>query len=268
MLGFGIRHPFFGAVIEYFKTAIEREGYDILFISTKIGNSNIKTYLDHCKQRDVDGIFIVYADFNDPKIIQVLESDIPTVTIEISHQPVNSVNSDDYEGLMSAVDYLVALGHERIGHISGDLGTYSAQERRRGYEEGLNKHNIPVDDDYIVEGNLFTFEGGYKAMKKLIELENRPTAIAAAGDILALGAIKCAHDHDLHVPNDISIIGYDNIDMLGYMSPGLTTVAQNVEMMGRRAAELLIQNIADPTMNKKEIVLATKIIERDSCKSV
>ncbi|MDA3846854.1 MAG: LacI family DNA-binding transcriptional regulator [Vallitaleaceae bacterium] len=267
-LGFGIRHPFFGAVIEFFKEEVEKDGYDIIFISKNIGKSNVKTYLDHCRLRGVDGVFIACANFDNPEIQQLINSNIPSVTVESFDNKIHSVNSDDFHGLYMGVEYLARLGHTKIAHIAGDATALAGQERKRGYLAGLKNEGIEAVEDYLVGGNMFSFDSGYKAMKVLLGLDNPPTAITTSGDMMALGAIKCIRDAGYHIPRDFSILGYDNIDMLEYMALGITTIAQNVSQMGKKAANILVQNIKVPGMNKKEIILDTKLVIRESCRDL
>jgi len=267
-LGFGIRHPFFGAVIEFFKEEVEKDGYDIIFISKNIGKSNVKTYLDHCRLRGVDGVFIACASFDNPEIQQLISSNIPSVTVESYDNKIHSVNSDDYHGLYMGVEYLVKLGHKKIAHIAGDESVLAGLERKRGYLDALKDSDIEAIEDYVVDSNMFSFDSGYEAMAHFLALESRPTAITTAGDMMALGAIKCIKDNGYHIPEDFSILGYDNIDMLEYMALGITTIAQNVSQMGKKAANILVQNIKEPDMRKKEVVLDTKLIIRESCRDI
>lgn len=264
-LGYGIRHPFFGAVIEYFKEEVEKAGYDLLFISKSIHQTNVHSYLDHCRQRGVDGVFLPNAEFETEEIKELLLSDIPKVSVETSSGRTNAVNSNDFEGMQEIVNYLIGLGHRRIAHICSNMDEFAGIERKKGYEAALRDHKLEIRDDYIVRGHLYSYESGYECMEQLLSLEDLPTAVAVTGDMMALGAIKAIQDKGLRCPEDISVTGYDNLDILKYMTPGLTTVGQNTQLIGRKAAELLLNQIKDPLLPCKEIIINTRLFVRESC---
>lgn len=267
--GIGFRHPFFSAIIEYFKNAVEKEGYDILLISNSIGGkTNVKSYLDHCKQRGVDGIFIAFAQFEDESIKKLISSTIPIVSIETFNGQFNCVNSDDFQGSYDATTYLYHLGHRSIAHIAGTQSSYAGLERKKGYLKALQDLNLPIREDYIFDGVFFAWKNGYDAMQTIIDFKDRPTAVVVAGDMMALGAVKCIIDSGLSVPEDFSIIGFDNIDILQYSIPGITTIAQDFENLGRKAAELLLANMLNTELPKSCICLPTTLIERNSCKKI
>lgn len=269
ILGVGFRHPFFAAIIEYFKNAVEKEGYDILFISSSIGGkTNVKSYLEHCKQRGVDGVFIACTHFEAESIQNLVSSNIPCVSVEIFSNLINCVNSNDYQGSYDATNYLYNLGHTKIAHIAGADGSYAGFERKKGYLKALQDLQIPLRKEYILDGGYFAWKNGYNAMHKIIRLKDRPTAIAIAGDMMALGAVKCIMDMGMSVPEDFSIIGFDNIEILQYSIPGITTVAQDFESIGKKAAELLVSNMLDLNIPKQCIYLPTMIVERASCKKI
>ncbi|MBC7959800.1 MAG: LacI family DNA-binding transcriptional regulator [Vallitaleaceae bacterium] len=267
--GVGFRHPFFAVVIEHFKNAVEKEGYDILFISSSIGGkTNVKSYLEHCLQRGVDGVFIAATQFEAECIHGLVSSDIPCVSVEIFTDQISCINSNDYQGSYDATKYMHDLGHRKIAHIAGADVTYAGHERKRGYLSALQDLEIPLSNQYIVDGGYFAWKNGYNAMAELVKLKDRPTGIVVAGDMMALGAVKCIYDMGMTVPDDFSIIGFDNIEILQYSIPGITTVAQDFENIGIKSAELLISSMINPSFPKQCIYLPTNIVERDSCKKI
>ncbi len=269
ILGVGIRHPFFAAIIEYFKKAVEKEGYDILFISSSIGGkTNIKSYLEHCRQRGVDGVFIACTQFEEESIQSLVASNIPCVSVEIFTDQINCVNSNDFQGSYDATTYLYNLGHRQIAHIAGTESSYAGLERKRGYLNALEDLGLPFRKDYVLDGGYFAWKNGYTTMQKIIRLKDRPTGVVVAGDMMALGAVKSIFDAGLGVPEDFSIIGFDNIEILQYSIPGITTVAQDFENIGLKAAELLVSNMLNLEMTKQCIYLPTTIVERASCKKI
>lgn len=264
VLNMGMRHPFFNAIIQSFKTEIEARGYDLLFITKDIGGKQL-SYLDHCRMRGVDGVIIVCVDYQQKEVQELLNSDIPCVMIDLEkHEKALTVCSDNIMGSYKAVEYLYSIGHRRIAHIAGKEHTYPGDKRVEGYKIALNKLGIAKRDDYIIDGGYFTFEGGYKSMQKLISLDKPPTAVFVAGDMMAMGAIMAIKDAKLSVPKDISVIGFDDIDFARYNSPALTTIKQDKNLMGKVAADLLTDHILG-AIDKTSVMLPVELIIRESC---
>lgn len=264
---YGIEHPFFNAIIESFRKTVEKSGYDLLFTSNQIGNES-KTYIDHFQYRGVDGVVIFCSANGDPDIEKLTSSTIPTVLIDLDSRDSSVVYSDNEYGSQLAVDYLHSLGHERIAHIAGDQKLYAAGKRLNGFLNAIKGHNLEVPDEYIVDGGYFKYEGGQEAMKKLLALDVLPTAVFVAGDIMALGAISEIRKKGLDVPKDISVIGYDDLKMVEYTTPALTTIRQDTGLIGRTAANLLIEQINTKTKQSMSVKIPVRLIERDSCRSI
>ena len=262
--GIGIRHPYFSAVIESFKQVAATKGYVLMFISKDVGGRR-SGYLENCKLRGVDGVVVILSDYDDPDLQELLDSNIPSVVIDYDTTQAHAVYSDNIEGSYRAVEYLHSLGHRRIAHITGGMNTFAGAKRETGYTAALKRLKLQPQEAYIVAGAYFSIESGYAAMMKLLELEERPTAVFAAGDHLALGAMIAAKEHGLSLPRDMSIIGYDDIDLAQYLTPALTTIRQDSVRMGSRAAEILIQSIDNDTTSLEAIVLPVELVVRESC---
>ncbi|MDT8862938.1 LacI family transcriptional regulator [Alkalihalobacillus sp. MEB130] len=263
----GMEHPFFNAVIESFRKKAEKSGYDLLFASNQIGNDP-KTYIDHFQYRGVDGVVIFCSVDGDPEIEKLIKSKIPTVLIDLESRESSVVYSDNEYGSHLAVEYLHSLGHEKIAHISGHKDLYVAVQRLNGFLNAMRKYNLDVPDDYIVDGGFFHYEGGQKAMRQLLKLKELPTAVYVAGDLMALGAISEIKKNGLNVPEDISVIGFDDIKMVEYTTPALTTLRQDTALMGKTAANLLIDQINNKTKQCMSVKIPVHIIERESCRSI
>ncbi|WP_410515046.1 LacI family DNA-binding transcriptional regulator [Paenibacillus sp. BR2-3] len=262
--GVGIRHPFFSAVIESFKQVAVAKGYDLMFISKDVGGKQ-SGYLENCRIRGVDGVVVFLSDYVDPYFQELLDSDLPTVILDFETAQSHTVCSDNSAGALQAMEYLVSLGHRRIAHISGGMNTFPGSRRQLGYEKALEQWDLERRESYIVTGEFYTLEGGYEAMKQLLQLPEPPTAVFASGDLLALGAIMAAKDSGLNVPRDISVVGYDDIDLAKYITPALTTVRQDTALLGSQAAEVLFDTINGTLNGYKALVLPTEIIVRASC---
>lgn len=266
LLGLGLTHPFFSGVIQAFRIAVEAEGYSMILISNNIGNSKIESYLNHCNQRNVDGVFILCTNKDDKSIQELIHSKIPTVLFDIPDDTAHVVISDHYQGAYDAIEYLVSLGHVRIGHIYGSELTLAGADRKKGYLDAMEANDLIVNEAYVASGGYFDFKYGKQAMLGIIKSEEiLPTAMFIASDIMALGAIQACHEEGIKVPEDISFIGFDNVRFLDWITPGLTTVAQDYDALAKACCKMLIQAIGDSDMQVAHEVIPTHIIERNSC---
>ncbi|MFC5774960.1 LacI family DNA-binding transcriptional regulator [Ectobacillus antri] len=266
-LGIGIKHPFFNEVIESFKQYVEMYEYDLLIVSRNLYNSK-KSYLDHFRYRGVDGVVVVCSNVDDEQVKELMNDPIPSVVIDLSSETSSVVFSDNRLGSKMAVDYLYSLGHTKIAHIAGHEKTFAGQQRLQGYLESMKTLSLDVVEDYVVDGDYFSHEGGYLAMKQLLALESPPTAIYAASDSLAIGAIEAIRDHGFDVPKDFSMIGYDDIALARYMNPKLTTIRQNTHEIGQKAAELLLKQINTKEKLIEQVKIPVELIVRESCRKL
>lgn len=264
--GLGIKHPLFNAVIESFKKMVESKGYDLMFISKDIGERKF-TYLQHCQFRSIDGVIIVHSDYHNEEVQELLDSTIPCVLIDMESEKASMVCSDNSRGGFESVAYLHSLGHRKIAHICGGDDTFAGPERREGYTAALKQFELPLKSEWIVQGHYFTYDDGYRSMQTLLNLMDRPTAIFVASDYMALGAIQAIEDYGLHVPTDFSIIGFDDVELARYVTPRLTTVKQNTDVMGSKAADILIDAIDNNRTISKHMI-PIELIVRDSCQRI
>ncbi|GAE26481.1 transcriptional regulator [Halalkalibacter wakoensis JCM 9140] len=264
---YGMEHPFFNAVIESFRKNAQKNGYDLLFASNQIGHDS-KTYIDHFLYRGVDGVVIFCSVEGDPEIEKLIHSHIPTVLIDLESRDSSVVYSDNEDGSVQAIDYLSSLGHKKIAHISGHQELLVGVQRLNGFLNGMRKYKLDVPDEYVVDGGFFTFEGGEEAMNKLLRLKDLPTAVYVAGDLMALGAISAIKKKGLSVPEDISVMGFDDIKMVEYMTPALTTLRQDTALIGKTAASLLIEQINEKQKQCMSVKIPVTLVERDSCRPI
>jgi LacI family transcriptional regulator len=192
--------------------------------------------------------------------------------VAVDHHPGDTdfptVIATNREGTLEVMDYLIQLGHQRIGFVGGRTDLQSAIRRHQGYIDSLQRAGIPIDPDLIQDGN-FTMEVGYRCGEQLLGLAERPTAIFAANDQSAFGVIKAAHEMGLKIPDDLSIVGFDNIPEAAYHLPaGLTTVDQGLLEMGRAATEMLIKLVKDEEVSETIYKIPTKLVVRGSCRAI
>ncbi|MNW37327.1 HTH-type transcriptional repressor PurR [compost metagenome] len=266
--GAGLLHPYFGGVIEGFKKVATSKGYDLMFISKHIGGKK-GGYLEHCKLRGIDGVVVVLPDYTDPYFKELLDSDIPCVLLDQESDLKSTISSNNMDGSKQAVDYLYGLGHRSIAHISGGT-TYAGEQRLQGYLKAMEQLGLTVLPEHIIQGSYdYTVESGQKAMEQLLSLEHLPTAVFVAGDNLAVGAMLAMKKHGLNVPEDMSIVGYDDIEMAKYLTPALTTIRQNTYALGSRAADMLICSIEGGSEARPQTdQIAVELVVRGSCREV
>jgi LacI family transcriptional regulator len=193
----------------------------------------------------------------------------PVVTIDPNNECPEclTVIGTNHAGAMAAMEHLISLGHRRIGFIGGRPDLQSAQRRLQGYQDALRQANIPVDQDLIATGD-FTTETGRLCARNLLSLSDPPTAIFAANDQSAMGTIEATCEMGLRVPEDLSVIGFDNIPEAAYYDPALTTIDQFIEEMGRVATGKLIDLIQGQPLESDLYKVPTQLVVRDSCRFV
>jgi LacI family transcriptional regulator len=219
--------------------------------------------------RAVAGLLLVGARIDDPVIAQCRDTGAPFALVNNStpEDGVNSVDCDNVSGATAATRHLLDLGHRRIGFIAGPDDSSNARDRRRGYEVALRAAGVAVDASLIAPGR-FEEDGGAAAMETLLCLADRPTAVFAANDMMALGALDALRDAGLRVPEDIALVGFDDIPTARYIAPRLTTVHQPIYDVGRRAAETVLAQALAPSDAPPAAchqMLDTRLVVRESC---
>jgi DNA-binding LacI/PurR family transcriptional regulator len=221
----------------------------------------IKTLLS----RPVDGI--IFVEYSHQTTSDVLErSNKPRVFVHrLFGSPIkNSVVPDDYYGAGLATEHLIGLGHDRIGYINGPENWHTCRARLRGYQKTLASHNLPLDASLIQPGD-WEMDSGSAAAQNFLKQDKPPTAIFAANDSMALGAIYAIQDAGLRIPEDIAVVGYDNRNFTTTVRPRITTVSMPVIEMGGVAAELLLKQIAEGRKEEEEIKVKGQLIIRETC---
>ncbi|SKA73730.1 transcriptional regulator, LacI family [Clostridium sp. USBA 49] len=210
-------------------------------------------------QREEDNIFIHH----------VLQKEIPIVVVnrEIENNSVVNILSADYQGVYNAVKYLIHNGHKDIAIIEGKKGFKSSIDRKEGFINALIDNKIQINNEYIVPGE-YNIESGYEGMKKLLSLPKIPTAVFCSNDNTAVGAMKAIIDSGLKIPDDISIIGFDNSIVCKYVTPALTTIKKPTKEFCTMGAEKLLKIIDGEEVKKERIYINTEFIIRDSVRSI
>lgn len=259
----GLAHEYFSAVLDSFKVRVEQLGYDITFINRNLGGKTM-TYLEHCHYRGVDGAVIACVDFTDPQVIELVNSDVPVVTIDHVFNNRMAVLSDNVAGLSALVRTAYSQGHRRIAFIHGER-TAVTENRLAGFYKSCDELGLEVPDVYVREGIYHDATRCAQETKALLALPQRPTCILFPDDFSAMGGYNAIAEAGLSIPEDISVMGYDGIYLSRVMKPQLATYQQNTMMLGRTAADKLVQMIEHPRVTLAEQLLVTgKLLEGDS----
>lgn len=263
-----VLHPFFQEVMVGFKRAVGTAGFDLLFFTNQKPGIEKFSYAQRCHHHRVDGVVLMGVARHDPALIELAASNIPCMAIDVDvvGKRAGYVISDNRGGARQAMTHLVGLGHKRIALINGFPTALAGYDRFIGYREILEEAGLSYRADYVRDGE-FTWEHGYSAMQALLDLAEPPTAVFAAADQIALGAIKAVHERGRRVPEDIALVGFDDIGVAAQVHPALTTVRQDKEELGRVAGEALVRLIENPGSTAPILTLPTELMIRESCGS-
>ena len=257
---------YMGEIIRGIDDALEANDYNLMLYTTHQRKTKESAYVTKIARNLADGLLLILPR-NEKAYIETLhQRHFPHVLIDYQgyNQQIPSVITTNKKGARDATTYFIESGHRRIGFITGTMEFGCARERLVGYQETLTEHGIPFDPALVLEGD-FTQQLGYQQAQQLLSLPIPPTAIFVSNDVMAFGVMEAARERGLHLPQDLSIIGFDDIPQAAHMHPALTTVRQPLEEMGRSAVKLLLQYIADPMAEMARIELPTRLIIRESC---
>ncbi|MDQ0223927.1 LacI family DNA-binding transcriptional regulator [Metabacillus niabensis] len=260
-----IMNTVFLGIIEGIEAEASKNNYKVLLGNTNNEVDNEYGLIDLLKQKQTDGMILFSARMERKRLLELCENHPVVLTMDyIDGLKIPSVSIDNISSSRKAVQHLISLGHTRIAHISGPFKYASSKDRYKGYEQAMLHNDLKIDSMLVQEG-LFTFESGYNQMLKLLAMEHPPTAIFAANDEMAMGVIKAAKERGLNVPNDLAVVGFDNISFSSIFDPALTTIAQPVYKMGELSMRLLLDQIRGNSQMKSQYILESDLVIRESC---
>ncbi|MGZ9583339.1 LacI family DNA-binding transcriptional regulator [Paenibacillus marinisediminis] len=254
-------HSFFFETVRGVNNSIG-ENYNLVVKSIDHYNDNFTTI----DSQRFDGIILMSQSEQDNSFIyHVLSKKIPLVVLnrDINDSQLINILPADRKGAYDAVSYLIAKRHKRIAIIEGKSGFKAAEERKEGYMRALMDNHLPVEGDLMIKGS-FTMESGYTAMQQLLQISNRPTAVFCCNDEMAVGAMKAIHEAGLHIPDDISIMGFDDSPFGSYITPSLSTVKRSICSVSEEGATRLLKIMHQPNYPGEKIFIGTEIMERAS----
>ena len=264
-----ISNPFFAEVAVGIETRAKELGYSVIFCNTNNDFIGEKAALTIMKGKMVDGLIVSLSNQAKKEVESFRETNLPIVQIDrkITSVEYPGVFVDNINSAYTATKYLIDLGHKKIIHFTGDLNSQTGIDRLEGFKKALKEACISKHDTMVLEG-IYSVDSGKASMRQLLKLEYKPTALFAASDLQAAGALYVASHAGINVPGDLSIIGHDDIDLSYLLNPNLTTMEQPKKQLGELAVDLLIKKIgqksSDKLANEKDIVLNTNLVIRES----
>lgn len=263
-----IQHPFFNDVLVGFKRHSGIAGYDLLLFASEAAAAGGQptSYLQRCLHHGVAAVALMGVDPTSPELVRLARAALPVVSIdlELEGRATSWVASDNENGIHQAVSHLAGLGHKRIAHIAGPLETTPGRERLRGFRLAAAAHDLPYDERHVAYGDFY-FDSGQAAMGRLLALDEPPTAVVAASDMMAMGALRAVREAGLRVPRDVSVVGFDDIQAAGMGHPSLTTVRQDREAIGAAAVDALLGHLADNgSAAPARVTLPVELVVRES----
>ena len=267
----GLTHEYFAGVLNGIKAQAEMLGYDITFINT---HNRKMTYYEHCKYRNLDGVVIACADFEEPEVQEVVNGAIPSVTIDYIFNNCTSVSSDNVKGMRELVQYVYKMGHRKIAYIHGESNSEVTKERLASFYMTLEELDVDVPDEYVKSSEYLNAVKAEKLTNELLNMTDAPTCIFMScifypDDLSYSGGFNAIKSRGLKVPDDISMVGYDGIKLSQILNPKLTTVEQQSRKIGMLAARELIACIENPkTALVKRVVVDGRLLEGETVKDI
>ena len=259
----GFTHSFFSPVLEAFKAEAERRGYDITFVTHDIGRTPM-TYLEHCRYRNVDGVCIVCADFERDEVRELVSGELPVVTIDHVYNNRTCIQSDNRQGMADLTRHILSMGHRRIAYICGQTSAVTTQ-RKTTFLRTMIEAGLSVPDESLVEACYHDPAATREATLRLLGADPRPTCILMPDDYAFLGGREAILSAGLRIPEDISVAGYDGVQLIQLCQPRLTTIWQDTDRIGREAARQLVHLIEQPRTTCPEILpIACRLLEGET----
>jgi DNA-binding LacI/PurR family transcriptional regulator len=262
-----ITNPFFPEIVQVFEDMAVQNGYEILLTSTVHDPKRMEHAIRRMIERRVDGLAVLTFRMEDAVLQNLRFRKLPLVFIDVGPAlpRISNIRIDYHHGIQEAVQHLAALRHERIAFITGPLHLKTALARTAAFEQSMREITLEVAPELIIRGD-HTTEGGARALKQLVGLRNRPSAVICSNDMTAIGVIKGAYEVGLKVPQDLSVVGFDDIHLAQFITPPLTTVQMSQSQLAKLAFEALMTEVRreTPAPDGTEFVLTTSLVLRKS----
>lgn len=261
-----IKNPFYVEVLEGIEEVAYNNNYALIMCNFGQDEKKEKMYLDILQSEAIDGLIAAPASEDDVQLKKMVIEGLPIVCVDrgLKDIDVDVVLVDNESGAYNAVEFLAKSGYQRIAHISGLLSIPSSRHRVIGYKRAMANNGLPIYDELIVHGDS-KMQSGIELCEKLLDLPLPPDAIFTGNNLITLGALEVIHRRGLKIPEDVAIVGFDDMFWASSLNPPLTAVRQPAREIGKRASELLIQRIENPDRSSIKMILNTKLMKRSSC---
>ena len=264
----GLRHDYFAAVLDSLKKTVEARGYDMTFINCSQKRPNKMSYLNHVRYRGFDGVVIACVDFYDDEVAELINSDVPVVTIDHTFNNRIAVVSDNVNGMKELLNYIYEMGHRCIAYIYGS-DTAVTRNRLTSFYRTAEELGLDVPDFYVKESAYRDIDRAEKLTRELLKLNAPPTCIIYPDDLSAFGGINAIEKKGLRIPEDISIAGYDGIWIGRHIEPKMTTLIQDTDQIGIQAGKKIISLIEKPKSTViEQVVIRGKVYEGETVREI
>jgi len=265
-----ISNPFYAELARGIEDKAHEQGYNVIFCSTNGKPNGLETYVNLMLNAGVDGFIFAAARLHEPMVEKLIDERFPVVLVnrKLRGDHYNYVVLNNTRGAYEITEHLINLGYAKIAFIMGPSNLSTGSDRLKGYEQALKHHGIDIDEHYVIKGP-FTRETGYEAAKRLLTMKDRPEAIFAGNDYMAMGVFNAVEELKLRIPEDIAVAGFDDTEFASNQRIQLTTVSQRKYEMGNLGVQILIDYIErDETDYTHKVVLEPRLIIRGSCGAV
>ncbi len=264
-------HNYYSERVDAITEVFKQNGFSVMLANSR---NNLTEEIDNFHllyEKQVNGIILLATSIKEEhiKTIDRISQNIPIIVMDIKYpsETVTSFLHNNYGGAEDIVRHLISLGHKKIAFVSGPADDFASKDRFLAYRNMLNQNSLEIREEYCLPGD-YKYETGFKAGMEIAALKDKPTAVFAANDLMAIGVINALHKNKISVPQDISVAGYDDIASAGYFIPSITTIRQHQHQAGEMTAKILLDKIQGKNTDNYETMLSGELIVRESTRKI
>lgn len=264
-----ITNPLYSSLVRTIQARLDQREYSLMICDSEQDVGRERKHLEQLASRSVDGMIVIPNGLDYDHLVEIRKDGIPMVLVDgyVNEVEAPSVAVDNYGATYEATTHLIENGHRRIGFVRGLMGTHMVEEREKGFRAALEDEGVAVDENLLF-GEEFTEQTGFEAIGHYLDLDVPPTAVLASDHQLGAGVIKAVRARNLSVPEELSLVVFNDPDYTSLWSPPITTIRQPVNAMGRRAADLLLDEVDELSTVPQRLVLSTELVVRQSVQSI
>ena len=248
-------------LLENVRTYLESQNYDLILVNKNVDGKK-ESFIDHCRARHIDGL-VLFGNMENDEMKELIDSDIPTVGFDYIGDKMSGVSSDNYEKVCELTNHLIELGHRNIVFISGEYNEIT-KFRIQAFKDTLEKNHIKFDNNMLFEGKYYDMDTTKKLTTQLLQSINRPTAIIYPDDYAALGGLSACNDLNINIPNQLSVVGFDGVDICQFHRPTLKTIKQDTAKIGHALGKKLLEVINGDNPKNELIIIKSTFIKGET----